>query len=311
MKVLVVDDHPLVRDAMSGILAGFSSALEIIEASDCAAGLAIARAHPDLGLVLLDLELPGSRGFDALDRFRREHPTLPVVILSMHRDRHAVRGAIERGAMGFIPKASPKEVIAGAVRLVLSGGVYLPPEALAEADGDAVAGAFPPHAGTRSLADLGLTPRQGQVLALIMQGKSNKEICRDLGLADRTVKVHVTAVLNALRVPSRAKAVVAAGKLGLSADALLARAPDPSPDARRSSGNGRRRFAALRPQMLQERAQPCRLERLVQQVQARALHGLPDLDRDVAAHDDRRDVRPARRRTRRITSVPSSSFASR
>jgi DNA-binding NarL/FixJ family response regulator len=225
VKVLVVDDHPLVRDAMAGILAGLSSDLEIIEASDCAAGLAVARAHPDLDLVLLDLELPGSRRFDALDRFRREHPTLPVVILSMHRDRHAVRGAIERGAMGFIPKASPKEVIASATRLVLSGGVYLPPEALAEEDGDAGTGEFAPLAGgSRSLADLGLTPRQGQVLALIMQGKSNKEICRDLGLADRTVKMHVTAVLTALRVSSRAKAVVAAGKFGLSLDALLAAA---------------------------------------------------------------------------------------
>jgi DNA-binding NarL/FixJ family response regulator len=224
VKVLVVDDHPLVRDAMSGILAGLGSALEMIEAADCAAGLELARRHPDIDLVLLDLDLPGSRRFEALDRFRREHPTLPVVILSMHRDRHAVRGAIERGAMGFIPKASPKEVIASAARLVLSGGVYLPPEALAEEDGDAEApaGDAPP-----SLSDLGLTLRQGQVLALIMQGKSNKEICRDLGLADRTVKVHVTAVLTALRVPSRTKAVVAAGRLGLSAESLLAAAPGP------------------------------------------------------------------------------------
>ena len=223
MKVLVVDDHPLVRDAMSGILAGLASPLEIMEASDCAAGLAVARAHPDLDLVLLDLELPGSRRFDALDRFRREHPTLPVVILSMHRDRHAVRGAIARGAMGFIPKASSKEVIASAARLVISGGVYLPPEALAEEDDAAGAAAFAPAAGgSRSLSELGLTPRQGQVLALILQGKSNKEICRDLGLADRTVKVHVTAVLTALRVSSRAKAVVAAAKLGLNADTLLA-----------------------------------------------------------------------------------------
>jgi DNA-binding NarL/FixJ family response regulator len=224
VKVLVVDDHPLVRDAMSGILAGLSSALEIIEASDCAGGLAFARTHPDIDLVLLDLELPGSRRFEALERFRREHPTLPVVILSMHRDRQAVRGAIERGAMGFIPKASPKEVIASAVRLVLAGGVYLPPEALAE-EGAGVAAAVEfalPADASRSLSGLGLTPRQGQVLALIMQGKSNKEICRELGLADRTVKVHVTAVLTALRVPSRTKAVVAAGRLGLNTDSLLA-----------------------------------------------------------------------------------------
>jgi DNA-binding NarL/FixJ family response regulator len=229
VKVLVVDDHPLVRDAMSGILADIAGSLELIEAADCAAGLALARAHPDIDLVLLDLDLPGSRRFEALDRFRREHPTLPVVILSMHRDRQSVREAIHRGAMGFITKASPKEVIASAARLVLSGGVYLPPEALAEEEpGDADAELGSPTGAPRSVTDLGLTPRQGQVLALIMQGKSNKEICRDLGLADRTVKVHVTAVLTALRVSSRTKAVVAAGKLGLSADLLLAAgsAPD-------------------------------------------------------------------------------------
>jgi DNA-binding NarL/FixJ family response regulator len=224
VKILVVDDHPLVRDAMSGILADLSGSLEIVEASDCAAGLDLARAHPDIDLVFLDLNLPGSRGFDALNRFRHEHPTLPVVILSMHRDRQAVRGAIERGAMGFIPKASPKEVIASAARLVLSGGVYLPPEALAEdeAGGSDKSEFAPPARPSDSLSGLGLTPRQGQVLALIMQGKSNKEICRELGLADRTVKVHVTAVLTALKVSSRTKAVVAAGKLGLNVDSLLA-----------------------------------------------------------------------------------------
>lgn len=227
MKVLVVDDHPLVRDAMSGILADLAGSLEIIEAADCAAGLAVARTHPDIDLVLLDLDLPGSRRFEALDRFRSEHPTLPVVILSMHRDRQSVREAIQRGAMGFITKASPKEVIASAARLVLSGGVYLPPEALAEeepGDADAAEATSPVP---RSVADLGLTPRQGQVLALIMQGKSNKEICRDLGLADRTVKVHVTAVLTALRVSSRTKAVVVAGRLGLNPDALLAAGSGP------------------------------------------------------------------------------------
>src|SRR5262245_25908921 len=281
---------------MSGILAGIAGSLEIVEAADCAAGLALARAHPDIDLVLLDLDLPGSGRFEALDRFRREHPTLPVVILSMHRDRQSVREAIQRGAMGFIPKASPKEVIASAARLVLSGGVYLPPEALAEADpvDDAAEFAAPADA-PRSVAGLRLTPRQGQVLALIMQGKSNKEICRELGLADRTVKVHVTAVLTALRVSSRTKAVVAAGKLGLSPDALLA--VGSGPDSRRLPGrtgsvDDARRLVALRPQMLQERAQLGRLERLVQQVQPRAARELPDPGGDVAAHHDRGDVRP-------------------
>ncbi len=224
MKILVVDDHPLVRDAMLHLLAPLASSIEVLEASDCMAALALAREHPDIDLVLLDLNLPGIRGFEALDRFRREQPATPLVILSMHRDRQTVLEAIRRGAMGFIPKASAKEVIVNAVRLVLSGGVYLPPEAVIDADAsdrDATVLAFPSQS-SRSLSDLGLTPRQGQVLALIMRGNSNKEICRALGIAERTVKVHITAVLNALKVTNRTQAVIAANELGLKPSVLLA-----------------------------------------------------------------------------------------
>jgi DNA-binding NarL/FixJ family response regulator len=128
--------------------------------------------------------------------------------------------AIKRGAMGFIPKVAAKDVIVNATRLVLAGGVYLPPEAIV---GEGRRGnEMTDASGPRSLADLGLTVRQGQVLALIMRGRSNKEICRTLGLAERTVKVHVTAVLTALRVSSRTQAVIAATQLGLDADALFA-----------------------------------------------------------------------------------------
>ncbi len=227
MKILVVDDHPLVREAMAGILGelGDSSreSPQLIEAADCAGALALAREQTDINLVLLDLNLPGVRGFEALDRLRRAHPTLPVVILSMHHDRESIREALRHGANGYIPKASPTAVIVSAVRLVLSGGVYVPPEVVDEvgrSPRDPLE--FAPPARARSVVDLGLTPRQGQVLALIMRGRSNKEICRALGLAERTVKVHVTAVLTALRVSSRTQAVIAASELGLSPDALLA-----------------------------------------------------------------------------------------
>jgi len=224
MKILVVDDHPLVRDAMLHVLAPLGASIELLEASDCASALALARAQKDIALVLLDLNLPGARGFDALDAFRREQPALPLVILSMHRDRETVLESIRRGAMGFIPKASAKEVIVSAVRLVLSGGIYLPPEAVIDAaasDRSAIDNA-PTSQPSRSLSQLGLTPRQGQVLALVMTGKSNKEICRTLGIAERTVKVHLTAVLNALKVTSRTQAVIAANGLGLTSSLLLA-----------------------------------------------------------------------------------------
>jgi len=224
LKILVVDDHPLVRDAMAQLVAQLGGKVEVLEAADCLAGLETARANPDLDLVLLDLNLPGLRGIPALERFRRVHPTAPVVIVSMFRDRDTVTEAIRHGAMGFIPKSSSRETIVNALRLVLSGSIYLPPEIAgseAQQEDTALAHSL---AHARSATDLGLTPRQGQVLALVMKGRSNKEICRELGLAERTVKAHVTAVLNALKVTSRTQAVIAATRLGLVAENLLAAA---------------------------------------------------------------------------------------
>jgi DNA-binding NarL/FixJ family response regulator len=216
-----VDDHPLVRDAMAQLVMQLGGDVEVLEALDCAAGLEAARSHPDLDLVLLDLNLPGLRGIPALERFRREHPTAPVVIVSMFRDRNTVAEAMRCGAVGFIPKSSSQDTIVNALRLVLSGSVYLPPEIAIDGAGPDDA-AFPGLSGARSATELGLTARQGQVLALVMKGRSNKEICHALGLAERTVKAHLTAVLNALKVSSRTQAVIAAGKLGLDAEDLLA-----------------------------------------------------------------------------------------
>jgi DNA-binding NarL/FixJ family response regulator len=222
MKILVVDDHPLVRDAMSRIVVELAPAVAVLQAADCAGGLELARQAPDVDLVLLDLDLPGMRGFEALEQFRRQYPALPVVVVSMYHDGDTVREVIRRGAMGYIPKACSKEVILGALRLVMSGAVYVPSQAMVEDAG--AANAQSPGRTARSLSErgeLGLTPRQGQVLALMMRGCSNKQICRDLGLAERTVKLHVTAVLNALRVSSRTQAVLAATRLGLNADSLV------------------------------------------------------------------------------------------
>ena len=216
MKILIVDDHPLVRDAMSRIVVELAPVVEVWQAPDCARGHELARGEPELDLLLLDLNLPGLHGLESLASFRREYPALPVVVVSMSHDGETVREVIRLGAMGFIPKVCSNEVILGALRLVLSGAVYLPPQALA---GDAAAGDAPsPGRSAKSFADLGLTPRQGEVLSLLMRGYSNKVICRDLGLAERTVKLHVTAVLSVLRVSSRTQAVIAASRLGLNAE---------------------------------------------------------------------------------------------
>lgn len=224
MKILVVDDHPLVREAMAQLVMRLGGSIEVLEAQDCTRGLALARAHPDLDLVLLDLNLPGLSGIPALQRFRQEHPTTPVVIVSMFRDRDTVADVMRHGAVGFIPKSSDRETIVNALRLVLAGSIYVPQEAglgMSAAE-DALSAGIRGHA--MSAVEIGLTSRQGQVLALVMKGHANKEICRDLGLAERTVKAHLTAVLNALKVTNRTQAVIAASKLGLDPDSLLAEA---------------------------------------------------------------------------------------
>ncbi len=224
MKILVVDDHPLVREAMAQLVAQLGGPVDVLQAQDCTSGLETARAHPDLDLVLLDLNLPGLRGIPALVRFRTEHPTAPVVVVSMFRDRDIVTEVISHGAVGFIPKSSGRETIVNALRLVLAGSIYIPPEAaLGQASADDLLPAVMRSHGT-SAAAIGLTPRQGQVLALVMKGRANKEICRDLGLAERTVKAHLTAVLNTLKATSRTQAVIAANRLGLDAEGLLAEA---------------------------------------------------------------------------------------
>jgi DNA-binding NarL/FixJ family response regulator len=210
LKILIVDDHPLIREAMRSLLGTLDDRLEVIEAGDCNEALAAAARHPDLGLILLDIHMPGMSGLDALGSFRDQHPAIPVVVMSGSENRDDVMRAIDGGAMGFIPKSQPSRVMINALRLVLAGGVYLPVEILGmPATGTAAAGT------ARAPADLGLTGRQSEVLALLVQGKSNKIICRELGLAEGTVKIHVTAILKALGVANRTQAVIAVSRLGM------------------------------------------------------------------------------------------------
>jgi len=146
---------------------------------------------------------------------RERYPTTSVVVLSASKEREDISHALELGAVGFIPKAASREVMLGALRLIFSGGIYVPPEIL----GGIPVGVAPvPARGTPkpSAGELGLTERRMDVLKLMMQGKSNKAICRALDLAEPTVKNHVTAILKALKVTNRTEAVIAAGILGLS-----------------------------------------------------------------------------------------------
>lgn len=203
MKVLVVDDHPLIRDGVRLLIRKLETDAEILEAQTGEEALACAAANPDLDLVLLDVGLPGMDGLVALRRFRERHPAIPVVVLSAADDRVHVTQAIDDGAMGYVPKSSRCGVLLNALRLVLAGGVYLPPQTL----------------GRRRVrptpVELNLTERQEQVLKCLVQGKPNKLICRELNMAEGTVKTHIAAILKSLNVTTRTQAVIAAGRMGL------------------------------------------------------------------------------------------------
>jgi DNA-binding NarL/FixJ family response regulator len=216
VKILLVDDHPLILEALRHVLRQLDADVELLGARTAEDGVALVSANPDAGLLLLDLTLPGSDGFAVLETLRRDHPQVPVVVLSASDRREDILRAIDLGAMGYIPKTSSNQVTLQALRLVLSGGVYLPPIALNLRDESrAPSRAEHPPGPRLTPSELGLTARQSQVLALILQGKPNKVICRELALAEGTVKIHVAAILRALNVGTRTQAVIEASRIGL------------------------------------------------------------------------------------------------
>jgi len=217
MKILVVDDHVLIRDALRSVLKEVKGDALVLEASDSRQALALVAEHAELGLVLLDLNLPDRDGFSLLAELRERYPAISVVVLSAQQDRSSVVKALDLGALGYIPKSGQREVMLSALQLVFSGGIYIPPEILTRNEQPAPSSGVKAPTGDRkpvSPSDLGLTGRQLDVLALMMQGKSNKAICRVLDLAEPTVKNHVTAILKALNVTNRTEAVIAVRELG-------------------------------------------------------------------------------------------------
>jgi len=215
VKILVVDDHDLIREGLRPLLVRLAppgETVEVLEAATFQAGVDQVAAHSDLDLVLLDLRLPDAHGVSALEELLRRHRGLPVVVVSGEDDPALMRSVLEHGALGYIPKSSSPKVVVNALRLVLAGGTYLPREMMAAA---AAAPAAKPKPGDAVTSRLGITPRQADVLHLLLAGKSNKAICRELDLAEGTVKNHIAAIFKALDVTSRVQAVIAAGKLGI------------------------------------------------------------------------------------------------
>jgi DNA-binding NarL/FixJ family response regulator len=209
VKILVIDDHVLIRHALRAVLAQLKREAVTLEAFDCTQAMRLLEKNSDIDLILLDLTAPDGDGFSALATLRERCPQTDVVCLAASSDMRDVMRALELGAVGYIPKSTPCEVILSAIELVFAGGIYIPPDILRHepASNDTIG-----DASETCPFQLGLTQRQTEVLALLRQGKSNKAIARVLGLAEPTVKNHVTAVLKALNVASRTEAVVAVEK---------------------------------------------------------------------------------------------------
>ena len=213
MKVLLVDDHALIREALRSVFADVRPQAEVFDAVGRAQALEQAELHRGLALIVLDLALPDGNGLDLLMELRSRLPNADVVVLSASSEPGIVAKALRLGAQGFIPKSAPYAVMIAAFQLVLAGGIYVPAEILAAvqdaAQGDLLT--VLPTDNQQDLGNLALTERQREVLALLVQGKSNKLICRELQIAEPTVKNHITAILKALKVSSRTEAIAAVG----------------------------------------------------------------------------------------------------
>lgn len=212
MRYLLIDDHHLFRGGLELLLESLDPRAEVSQASSVDEAVSMARAPGRVDLAMIDLHMPGHTGLSALRRFRDEAPHVPVVVLSGAEGEGVVRDAIDAGAMGFIPKASDPEALVEALNVVLHGGIYLPrmtPAAHAKQQPDAT----DPR---QRLADLGITRRQIDVLGKLAQGKSNKVIGRELGIADTTVKTHIMEVFGVLGVHSRTEVLFELSRRGLS-----------------------------------------------------------------------------------------------
>ena len=208
MDILIADDHPLFRDALKRAVSRVLPEANLLEADSVARLLELAAAHPGADLLLLDLNMPGAQGFNALVHIRGQYPQLPVVVVSAREETAIMHRAIGYGASGFIPKSASLEVIADALGQVMEGQVWLP----ADVDSDA-----PGTVGQEELAAriAGLTPQQFRVMAMLGEGLLNKQIAWEMGVSEATVKAHMTAVMRKLGVSNRTQVLVLTRQLEL------------------------------------------------------------------------------------------------
>lgn len=215
MKILLVDDHSLFREGMRYVLRQLPEACEIFEAGNYPDGLKQAELHPELDLVLMDLNMPGSEGAISIKFFHQRFPHIPVVVVSGEDNRVQMEKVMSYGAMGFVCKSSTAPVMLSALNLVLAGGVYVPPQMLQQPSMLGAGASERTDKRSLNTNEYGLTARQMQVLGHLAEGLSNKQIAQAVDLAEGTVKIHVAAVYQILRVNSRMEAVRVAEQLGL------------------------------------------------------------------------------------------------
>lgn len=210
MKIILADDHALFREGARHLLQQLGGGdIEVLEAATCQEAIIHADLHEDIDLALLDLHMPGVTGVECVVHFQAAHPEVPVVVLSGSESRPNVQAVLDVGALGYIPKSSSSQVMLSAIRLVLSGGIYLPPLVM-DQEMNSVEATIVPQMASRGQMPCCLTERQMDVLKLLAAGKPNKLIARELGLGEGTIKVHLAGIFRALEVNNRTEAVMEA-----------------------------------------------------------------------------------------------------
>jgi DNA-binding NarL/FixJ family response regulator len=211
MKLLVIDDHPVFRDGMAALLRQAADETVVLQAPECATALDIIDSNSDIDAVFVDLMMPGMTGDIAVREFGKRRPDLPVIVLSSSENPGDVRRALNAGALGYIPKSANPQTLLSALKLVLSGNIYVPP-LLAQSTGTVT---HSEHTTPTSATLSQLTDRQQDVLKELCAGKSNKEISAQLGIAEKTVKAHVAAIFKTLNVVNRTQAANAYREISL------------------------------------------------------------------------------------------------
>lgn len=224
IRLIIADDHALVRGGFASLINMLNKNAEILESNSFDKTLSILSQESSIDMVLLDLNMPGMNGMSGIREICSKWPDVPVVVVTVNDDSKSVHDALRAGAMGYIPKSSTPNVTMSAIRLVLSGGIYLPPIAL-HMD-IALHMELPKDSGTQTVIDRAkiqntvltsneykLTKRQIEILDLMTEGKQNKVIAENLGLTTGTIKMHISRIFKALNVKNRTEAVTKFSKL--------------------------------------------------------------------------------------------------